>query len=144
MKHQLKTFDLKVERTIPASCEELFDGWLDPRCPGTPWSMAAKLIMDAKVDGLFYWLYINEAGEHKPHYGRFTIIERPWRIEYTWMSLHTQGIETLVSVEFQETDGQTLMTLRHEKLPEDEIGKGHEKGWGKIIGEFASRYDRPR
>jgi len=25
--------------------------------------VAAKLVLDPKVDGLFYWLFINEAGE---------------------------------------------------------------------------------
>ncbi len=75
MKPELKTIDLELTRTIPASREEVFDGWLDPKCPGTPWSMAEKLVLDPKVDGLYYWLFLNEAGEHKPHYGRFTIVD---------------------------------------------------------------------
>jgi hypothetical protein len=36
--------------------------------------VAAKLVLDPKVDGLFYWLFINKAGDQKPHYGRFTIL----------------------------------------------------------------------
>jgi hypothetical protein len=55
----MKTIELELTRTIPASPIEVFDGWLDPKCPGTPWSEADKLVLDPKVDGLFYWLFIN-------------------------------------------------------------------------------------
>ncbi len=32
-----KTVEIKVERTIPAPPSEVFDAWLDPKIPGTPW-----------------------------------------------------------------------------------------------------------
>ena len=65
MKSEMKTFDLELSALIPASPIEAFDGWLDPQCPGTPWKMAAKLVLDPKVDGLFYWLFINEGRRGK-------------------------------------------------------------------------------
>jgi uncharacterized protein YndB with AHSA1/START domain len=140
MKADIKTFDLELTRTIPASPAEAFDGWLDPKCPGTPWNVATKLILDPKVDGLYYWLFINDAGEHKPHYGRFTIVERPSRVQYTWVSPHTRGLESLVTVTFQKQGRDTLLTLRHENLPDDEYGRGHEKGWGHLVTRFAERF----
>jgi uncharacterized protein YndB with AHSA1/START domain len=140
MKPEIKTIDLELTRTIPASPIEAFDGWLDPKCPGTPWSMAKKLILDPKVDGLWYWLFIYQTREPMPHYGRFTVIDRPSKIQYTWMSLHTRGLESLVTVTFQKKDDDTLLTLRHENLPDDENGRGHEKGWGYFLSEFASRF----
>jgi uncharacterized protein YndB with AHSA1/START domain len=140
MKLAPKTIDLELTRTIPASPGDVFDGWLDPHCPGTPWSLAAKLVLDPKVDGLFYWLYINEAGEKKPHYGRFTIVDRPSKVQYTWMSLHTRGLESLVTVTFQQQGDDTLLTLRHENLPDDDYGRGHEKGWGSFLNRFADRF----
>jgi uncharacterized protein YndB with AHSA1/START domain len=103
----MKTIELELTRTIPASASEVFDGWLDPTCPGTPWSVAAKLVLDPQVDGLFYWLFINEAGERKPHYGRFTLLDRPSKVQYTWMSLHTRGLESLVTVTFQKKGEDT-------------------------------------
>jgi len=144
MKPTMKTFDLELTRTIPAYPTEVFDGWLDPQCPGTPWNEAAELILDPKVDGLYYWLFINEAGERKPHYGRFTVVDRPTRVQYTWMSLHTRGLESLVTVTFQKQGENTLLTLRHENLPDDEYGRGHEKGWGHLASQFADQFPRDR
>jgi len=144
MKPDIKTFALELTRTIPASPSEVFDGWLNPDCPGTPWNEAAKLILDPKVDGLYYWLFINEAGEPKPHYGRFTNLDRPQKVQYTWMSLHTRGLESLVTATFQKMGEDTLMTLRHENLPDDEYGRGHEKGWEYLLSRFAERLPRNR
>jgi uncharacterized protein YndB with AHSA1/START domain len=140
MKSQMKTIQVELMRTIAASPGEVFDGWLDPKCPGTPWSMAEKLVLDPKVDGLYYWLFINEAGEHKPHYGRFTIVDRPVKVQYTWMSPHTHGLESIVTVTFEKQGDDTLLTLRHENLPDDEYGRGHEKGWGQLLSGFADRF----
>ena len=144
MNQEMKTIELELTRTIPASPGEVFDGWLDPKCPGTPWSVARKLVLDPKVDGLFYWLFINEAGEGKHHYGRFTIVDRPLRAQYTWVSLHTRGLESLVTVTFEKKGEDTLLTLRHQNLPDDEYGRGHEKGWGHFLSQFAVRFPRDR
>ena len=144
MKPEMNTIELELTRAIPATPIEVFDGWLDPRCPGTPWNEAAELILDPRLDGLYYWLFINEAGERKPHYGRFTILDRPSKIQYTWMSLHTRGLESLVTVTFEKTGRDTLLTLRHENLPDDDYGRGHEKGWDYLLSRFADRFPRNR
>ena len=53
MKKSAKTIEIKVERTILAPLDEVFDGWLNPKIPGNPWNAAEKFILDPKVDGLF-------------------------------------------------------------------------------------------
>ncbi len=137
MKPGIQTIEVKLARTIPASPLEVFDAWLDPASPGTPWSEAAKLILDPKVDGLFYFRTAKEAGEGKPHYGRFTILDRPSKVQYTWMSPNTRGLESLVTVIFAGKGEDTLLTLRHENLPDDEYGRSHEKGWDYFLGRLA-------
>jgi uncharacterized protein YndB with AHSA1/START domain len=142
MKSEIKTMEVKLTRTIPAPPDEVFDAWLDRTCPGNPWSEAAKLVLDPKVDGLFYLRFINQTTEGTPHYGRFTILDRPYRVQHTWMSLNTHGLESLVTVTFQRKDEDTLLTLRHENLPDDEYGRNHEKGWDYFLGRFADRFPR--
>ena len=67
-----KTVGIKVERTIPAPPSEVFDAWLDPKIPGTPWHENDKLIVDPKVDMLWYWLTLGGT----PHYGRLMKMDR--------------------------------------------------------------------
>lgn len=138
----IKTMSIALNRAIRASAFEVFDAWLDPTFSGTPWADASKLLLDPKVDGLYYWLSVNERGEEKPHYGRFTILDRPAQIQYTWMSLHTRGLESLVTVTIRESGDDTLLTLRHENLPDDEFGRGHENGWAFLVNRFADRLCR--
>jgi uncharacterized protein YndB with AHSA1/START domain len=131
-----KTIELKFERTIPASPGEVFDGWLNPKIPGNPWNMAEKLLLNARVDGFFYWLIKGNS-----HYGRFTEIERPSRIQHTWMSRSTVGEETMVTLTFKRQGEDTLMTLVHSGIPDTEAGRGHEKGWNYFLDLFPGQFE---
>ena len=91
--------------------------------------------MDPKVDGLFYWTLKGTS-----HYGRFTEIERPGRIQHTWVSPYTFGEESMVTVAFQQKGGDTLMTLVHFDLPDADEGKAHEKGWNYFLEIFCEQF----
>ena len=130
-----KTLEFKIERTIPAPPGEVYDAWLNPKIPGNPWNAAEKFILDPKVDGLFYWTLKGTS-----HYGRFTKIERPGRIQHTWMSPNTLGQESIVTLTFRKQEENTLMTLVHSNLPDHELAKGHEKGWGYFLEIFQDQF----
>jgi len=129
-----KTVDIKLERTIPAPPAEVFDAWLDPTVPGTLWHECDKLIINPKVDGLWYLLSLKGS----PHYGRFIAIDRPGRLQHTWMSRHTLGEESIVTVTFATRGEGTLMTLRHSGLPNDDMAKAHERGWSSLFDKFGN------
>jgi uncharacterized protein YndB with AHSA1/START domain len=135
MKISTKTVEFKLERNIPAPPGEVFDGWLNPKVPGNPWNIADKFMLDPKVDGLFFWR-MKEA----THYGRFTKVERPRRIEHTWVSPSTLGEETTVNVTFDKQGEGTLMTLVHSDLPDTDGGRSHEKGWNFFLGTFLEQF----
>ena len=135
MKKSTKTLEFKFERTIPAPLDEVYDAWLNPKIPGTPWHEADKLILNPKVDGFFYWLI-----RGTPHYGRFTEIERPGRIQHTWVSPSTLGEESMVTVTFTKQGEDTLMTLVHSGLPDDDKARSHEKGWNYFLGRFSEQF----
>jgi uncharacterized protein YndB with AHSA1/START domain len=130
-----KTIELKFERTIPAPAGEVFDAWLNPKIPGNPWNAAEKFILDPKVDGLFYWTLKGTS-----HYGRFTEIERPGRIQHTWVSPNTSGEESIVTVTFKKQGEDTLMTLVHSDLPDTDEARGHERGWNYFLGIFSEQF----
>src|ERR1700741_4044538 len=119
MKKSAKTIEIKVERTILAPLDEVFDGWLNPKIPGNPWNAAEKFVLDPKVDRLFFWML-----KRTPHYGRFTVVEPPSRIQHTWVSPKTLGNESTVTVIFKKKGDETLMTLVHSDLPDHELARG--------------------
>jgi uncharacterized protein YndB with AHSA1/START domain len=134
-----KTIEFRFERTIPALPGEVFQAWLNPKLPGNPWNMADKLILQPKVDGMFYW-----AIKGTSHYGRFTEMSRPNRIQHTWVSPHTLGEESTVTLSFEKQGGNTLMTLVHSDLPDTDGGRGHEKGWNYFLGIFCDHFSDAR
>jgi uncharacterized protein YndB with AHSA1/START domain len=135
MRKSMKTLEFKFERTISAPPGEVFDAWLNPKTPGTPWSMGDKLLLNPKVDGFFYW---NVNGT--PHYGRFTEMERPARMQHTWVSPNTLGEESIVTLTFKKQGEDTLMTLVHSDIPDTDAGKGHEKGWNYFLDIFPEEF----
>ena len=130
-----KTLEFQVERMIKGSSGDVFDAWLNPKTPGTPWHESDKLIFNPTVDGFFYWLI-----KGTPHYGRFTEMERPVRLQHTWVSPNTLGHESTVTVTFKKRGDETLMTLVHAGLPDTDAGRGHEKGWNYFVGMFCEKY----
>jgi uncharacterized protein YndB with AHSA1/START domain len=135
MKKSTKTLEFKFQRTIPAPPGEVFDGWLDPKIPGNPWNAADKFVLDPKVDGLFFWRLMGTS-----HYGRFTKVDRPSRIQHTWVSPNTLGEESTVTVTFKKQGEATLMTLVHANLPDTDEGRSHEKGWNYFLGIFPGQF----
>jgi len=122
------TIEVKIERAISDPPDEVFDAWLNPAIPGNPWNAAEKFILDPKVDGLFYWHL-----RRMSHYGRFTEMQRPFRIQHTWVSTNTLGKESLVMISFQKHGEDTWMTLVHSDLPETDEASGHERGWNYFL-----------
>ena len=131
-----KTQEFRFERTIPAPPDKVFDAWLDPKNPGNPWHEADRLILNPKVDGFFYWLT-----RGTPHYGRFTEVERPARIQHTWVSPNTLGEESTVTLTFEKKGKETQMTLVHSGLPQGDKAQSHEKGWTYFMDMFSGQFE---
>lgn len=131
----MKTIEVRVERTICAPADEVFDAWLNSAVPGTPWNAAEKFILEAKADGLFYWHLRGIS-----HYGRFTEMKRPDRMAHTWVSPNTLGLESTVTVTFEKQGENTRMTLVHCGLPDTQEARGHEKGWNYFFDVFLEQF----
>lgn len=128
MNETTNKIEVSVQRAIPAPPAEVFNAWLDPAVPGNPWHESDRLLLNAEVDGLFHWTFRNTA-----HYGRFITLDRPTKLQHTWVSPNTLGLESIVTATFEEHAGGTLMTLLHTGLPDDAKGRSHEKGWAYFM-----------
>ena len=62
------------------------------------------------------------------------------------MSPFTAGLESVVTVTFERKGDDTLLTLNHANLPDDERGRLHERGWNNCLGQFIEQFPvgRPR
>jgi uncharacterized protein YndB with AHSA1/START domain len=128
----MKLTDITVARTISAPAETIFDTWINPKSPGGPWHGGERVIMNPVVHGLFYFAVKHE-GRTWPHYGRFILIDRPHRVEHTWVSEATKGVESIVTLTLEPRGKETEITLRHSGVPDDETGHQHREGWGWVL-----------
>jgi uncharacterized protein YndB with AHSA1/START domain len=137
MTAEIKTIDLTLTRTIPASPAEVYDAWMDSSNPASVWHGRQKLRIEPKQDGLFYLVHrSNSSGKEFPHFGRFMEVSPGRRLQHTWMSQFTRGLESVVTVSFEQKGEDTLVTLRHTGLPDDEAARGHEGGWTHFLDGF--------
>jgi uncharacterized protein YndB with AHSA1/START domain len=136
-----KQTELTLTRTIPAKPAEVYDVWLDPKSPGAPWFGCSRVILDPKIDGLFYHC-VSHGGREWAHYGRFITLDRPRRIEHTWVSEGTRGLESIVALTFEPQGEHTRVTLRHTGVPDDEFGRQHGDGWGFVLGAMEARFSK--
>lgn len=140
MRTKIKTTEINLSRTIDASSEAVFDAWIDPSGPVSPWSGVSKAIVNpARVDGLFYSMYLLE-GQEMAHYGRFITLERPRQISYTWVSEATQGLESLVTLHFESQGDKTVIQVKHTNLPDNEEGRRHEYAHGYLITRMSAHF----
>jgi uncharacterized protein YndB with AHSA1/START domain len=135
------TFDLTLSRTIEAPAAAIFDAWTD-RAQFSRWFGATRLIMDAVVDGLYFFETAFE-GRKWPHYGRFVTIDRPRRLELTWVSEATRGRESVLTILLTARGNRTEIVLTHSGLPDDEFGRQHEGGWKQILEQLAAALEKP-
>jgi hypothetical protein len=60
------------------------------------------------------------------------------------MSPFTRGLESVVTVTFRKKGEDTLLTLHHANLPDDEMGRMHDQGWKHYLGILEKQFPRKR
>ena len=132
---------LKVTRTIKADRQRVWDAWTRPEhvekwsCP-VPGGVRAYRA-DLRVGGA-YELAMDVEGKRHTAFGEYREVDAPRRLVYTWdwREEDQRMGETVVTVEFEERDGVTVVTLVHEGFPAEEAKKGHEQGWSACFDNF--------
>jgi len=78
-----------VRKMLPASCEEVFDAWLDSEgmrqwmCPGPVTNSVVTL--EPRVGGRFRILMKSPKADYD-HTGEFRVLDRPSKLQFTWVS----------------------------------------------------------
>ena len=133
---------IQVRRRIKAPAQVLFDAWLDPEAIAAWMRPFDTARTDASADPVVGGRY--RIDMHQPdggvveHVGQYLEIDPPRRLVFTWDSPATQHKDSLVTLEFVETDGATEVALTHEKLPEY-MAQAHTGGWTSALDKLALR-----
>jgi uncharacterized protein YndB with AHSA1/START domain len=66
-------------------------------------------------------------------------VEAPRLLEFTWVSEHTRGKESVVTIEFAARGKQTELNLTHAGLPDEEMAGKHTVGWSHFLDALVAR-----
>ena len=133
---------LKCIRTMTATPEALYPAWTSKQierwfaAPGTA-------LMKPDLDIPYFFETHFESQRH-PHHGRFLRLEPNGLVEMTWLTaMGTQGVETVLTIEFIPAGSGTQLLLTHSGCTEDEARKGHEDAWPVALEHLDKAYGGP-
>jgi uncharacterized protein YndB with AHSA1/START domain len=130
-----------VRKMLPATCEEVFDAWLDAdgmrewMCPGPV--THSEVSLDPRVGGRFC-IVMKAAGFDVVNTGEFRVLARPIKLQFAWVSTRWGPEETLVTIELHARGAGCELVLTHERFPADYSRKELEGGWGQIVAKLGS------
>lgn len=127
---------LAVSRTIAAPASKVFEAWLDPQMIANfmrpmP-DMPAPRVKNDPVEGGRFDIVMKAGEDEIPHAGTYREISRFSRLVFTWESPFSIEGST-VTLDFDEVDGKTNVTLTHVKFPSEESRDNHNGGWINIL-----------
>jgi uncharacterized protein YndB with AHSA1/START domain len=129
---------LRIERTYRAPAEAVFDAWTSEEVIRRWWRTergyeTSEAEVDLRVGGAVR--VVMRDPETEAEYGGgglYTEIDRPNRLAFTWL-WDEETRRTLIEIDFEETDGVTLVRFTHSGLWNEEAVRSHEEGWGSAF-----------
>ena len=136
--------ELRLSRRFDAPPERVFEAWTDPEVLRRWWAAhpdwdtpAAEA--DPRPGGRYRLSMTDTAsGETRTVAGRYTVVEAPRRLVYTW---RWEGMptETLVTVEFHPDGEGTRVELHQAGFPDAHDRDMHADGWRGCLDNLTRR-----
>lgn len=134
------TRELVLTRIFNAPPELVFGAWTNPESAKHWWGPthhpAISMTMDVRIGGAWEAQLRSVAdGTILTHRGVFREIVKPERLSFTfkWDEEGERGLETLVTLTFENVKGKTLMTLRQSPFQSSTEQDGHGEGWSSTF-----------
>jgi uncharacterized protein YndB with AHSA1/START domain len=138
---------LSLKRTYQAPIDAVFGAWTSAEVlgrwfhAGHGWS-TPEATVDLSVGGELRVVMENPRnGNRYGGGGRFTEIDRPRRLAFTWLWDH-ERVRTLIEVDLEEAGGATTVHFTHSGLWDEAAVSSHRSGWttcldnlGRTLGE---------
>jgi uncharacterized protein YndB with AHSA1/START domain len=134
-----------LRRTYPASRDRVFDAWTNPetaaRFLGPGEVEATDIRMDARVGGTYSITMRSPKFGVMVVNGTYREVRRPERLSMTWRweeDSPADEYDSLLTLEFNDRNGETELVLTHEALKSVESRNNHEEGWTAIVDQLAT------
>lgn len=131
---------LRIRRTYQAPAQAVFDAWTSEEVlrrwfHGEPDWDTPEAEVDLRVGGTVRVVMRDpEKDERHGGGGRYTEIDPPNRLAFTWVwDNDDESRETLIELEFKESDGLTTVYFTHSNLVDEESVRSHEGGWNNAF-----------
>ena len=133
---------LRLERTFAAPRERVFRAWTDAAelsrwFAPTDEHTTKVLELEVRVGGRYRVEMHAPNGNVHTVTGTFREIRPPERLVFTWAWEDKDMGETLVTLEFQDRGGTTILVLTHELFPTQELRDQHNQGWDGCLRRLA-------
>ena len=149
---------IELQRRFRASPERVFRAWTQPLalrewwCPAG-WA-ASEIEIDLRAGGRYRIAMVRagDAGRGVSVSGQFLEVRPPERLIYTWRweGAFAGMPETLVTLELNGSENETLLTLRHDNFTDTGLRQQHRSGWiaacdrlDRAMTPSAALHDRP-
>jgi len=131
------TSTVRATHRYDASCERVFDAWLDPKIAAkflfaTPTGQMVRAETDPRVGGRFTFVDRRPDMGDVEHVGTYVEIDRPRRLVFDFAVPAFEPTLTRITLEFAPAGSGCELTLTHEGVFEDYV-KQTEAGWGMIL-----------
>lgn len=141
---------VRIERRLPVPPARAFDAWTRPaeirRWWGRRGYPAEIVECDVREGGAWRLAMRSPEGNLYVVRGRFTRVEPPNRLVYTWIWDSAPDQVTEVAVEFRADGAGTHMILVHTGFKDAGTAAEHDKGWSShadALVEYAEELARP-
>jgi len=130
---------MKIERTFQAPAEAVFDAWTSEEVMrrwfhGEHAWQTPQADVDLRLGGTVRVVMRDPVKEVEfGGGGHYTEIDPPRRLAFTWTWDDDAERETLIELDFEETDGATKVTMTHHGLRDQEHVSSHEGGWNNAL-----------
>jgi uncharacterized protein YndB with AHSA1/START domain len=130
---------MKIERTFQARAEAVFDAWTSAEVMrrwfhGEHHWQTPHAEVDLRLGGSVRVVMRDpDKGTDYGGKGHYTEIDRPHRLAFTWVWDDDADRETLIELDFEESDGATKVTMTHHGLRNQEHVTSHEGGWNNAL-----------
>ncbi len=141
--------ELKIRREFPFPRELVFEAWVNKEhlakwMGPTPDINLVLTEVNTKEGGAYRFGFQEKGCSDDPSYvhGEYIEINHPEKLVFTWIwedPLPEAGVETLVTVEFFETESGTEIFLTHQKFMDEESCEKHNHGWNGTFDKLESK-----